>query len=38
MAQDLTADARRAVEWDCATLINRYATLNDATRWAETRL
>ena len=31
----MTDDDRRAIEWDCATLINRYATLNDAARWAE---
>jgi hypothetical protein len=35
MAGALTADTRRAIEWDCATLINLYATLNDAARWAE---
>ena len=35
MAEALTADTRRAIEWDCATLINLYATLNDAARWAE---
>jgi len=35
MPEALTADARRAIEWDCATLINLYATLNDAARWAE---
>ena len=32
---DMTADDRRAIEWDCATLINRYASLNDEARWAE---
>ncbi len=35
MATGLTEDARRAIEWDCAALINLYATLNDAARWAE---
>ena len=35
MADSLTAEARRAIEWDCATLINLYATLNDSARWAE---
>ena len=35
MAEALTVDARRAIEWDCATLINLYASLNDAARWAE---
>jgi hypothetical protein len=35
MAEALTADARRAIEWDCAALINRYAALNDAARWVE---
>jgi len=30
----MTADERRAIEWDCARLINLYATLNDAARWA----
>lgn len=31
----LSDDARRAIEWECARLINRYANLNDAARWAE---
>ena len=35
MPEGLTDDARRAIEWDCATLINLYAILNDAARWAE---
>lgn len=35
MAEGLAEDARRAIEWDCARMINLYATLNDAARWAE---
>jgi len=35
MPDSLTEDARRAIEWDCARLINLYAALNDAARWAE---
>jgi hypothetical protein len=35
MPDSLTEDTRRAIEWDCAALINLYATLNDAARWAE---
>jgi hypothetical protein len=35
MATGLTEDARRAIEWDCAALINLYATLNDAALWAD---
>jgi hypothetical protein len=35
MADSLTDEVRRAIEWDCATLINRYAALNDAARWPE---
>ena len=31
----MTEDERRAIEWDCAALINRYAMLNDAARWAD---
>ena len=31
----LSDDARRAIEWECFRLINLYATLNDAARWAE---
>lgn len=31
----MTAEERRAIEWDCARLINLYATLNDAARWGE---
>lgn len=31
----LWADTIRAIEWDCARLINRYALLNDAHRWDE---
>ena len=29
----LPDDARRAIEWDCAMLINRYTLLNDAADW-----
>lgn len=32
---DLTAEARRAIEHECARLIARYANLNDAGRWDE---
>lgn len=32
---DLSADERRAIEWDCARLVNRYANLNDAALWDE---
>lgn len=28
-------DASRAIEWECARLINLYAQLNDAARWEE---
>ena len=35
MAEGLAEDVRRAIEWDCARMINLYATLNDAARWAE---
>ena len=31
----LSDDARRAIEADCARLINLYANLNDAARWPE---
>ncbi len=31
----MTPDARRAIEWECARLINLYASLNDAGRWHE---
>lgn len=31
----LSDDARRAIEADCARLINLYATLNDAAHWPE---
>lgn len=31
----MTPEARRAVEWECARLINLYASLNDAGRWHE---
>lgn len=31
----LSDDARRAIEWECARLINLYANLNDAARWPE---
>lgn len=32
---ELSGDERRAIEWDCARLINLYARLNDAARWEE---
>lgn len=35
MGQKLPAEAVRAIEWDCARLINLYAQLNDASRWEE---
>ena len=35
MVDELTADERRAIEWDCAKLINLYASLNDEGRWSE---
>ncbi|WP_375393274.1 nuclear transport factor 2 family protein [uncultured Sphingomonas sp.] len=31
----LSDDGRRAIEADCARLINLYANLNDAARWPE---
>lgn len=31
----LSDDARRAIEADCARLVNLYANLNDAARWPE---
>lgn len=31
----LTDEGRRAIEQDCARLINHYANLNDAARWEE---
>jgi len=31
----VTRDERRAIEWDCARLVARYANLNDAARWEE---
>jgi hypothetical protein len=34
-AGELSATDRRAIEWDCARLINLYAQLNDAGRWEE---
>lgn len=34
-ADGLSAADRRAIEWDCARLINLYAQLNDAARWEE---
>jgi len=30
---DLSPDAVRAIEWECARLISLYAQLNDAARW-----
>lgn len=35
MGDGLNADERRAIEWDCARLINLYAGLNDEGRWPE---
>jgi hypothetical protein len=35
MGDELTADERRAIEWDCVKLINLYASLNDQGCWAE---
>jgi hypothetical protein len=35
MAVELTADEQHAIEWDCARLINLYASLNDEGRWPE---
>ncbi len=29
----MTDDERRAIEWDCTKLINRYTLLNDAADW-----
>lgn len=29
----MTEDERRAIEWDCTKLINRYTLLNDAADW-----
>jgi ketosteroid isomerase-like protein len=29
----VTDDERRAIEWDCTKLINRYTLLNDAADW-----
>jgi len=34
-ASKLSDADRRAIEWDCARLINLYAQLNDAARWEE---
>ena len=31
----LTTAEAHAIEWECARLINLYAQLNDAARWAE---
>ncbi len=30
---NLTADQRRAIEWECTRLVNLYANLNDAANW-----
>jgi hypothetical protein len=30
---DLTADQRRAIEWECARLVSLYANLNDVADW-----
>lgn len=35
VADTMSDDARRAIEADCARLINLYANLNDQARWAE---
>ncbi|MEG3146312.1 nuclear transport factor 2 family protein [Sphingomonas sp. RT2P30] len=35
MVDEMTEDERRAIEWDCARLINLYAMLNDEGRWPE---
>jgi len=35
MTEALTTGERRAIEWDCARLINLYAALNDEGRWPE---
>jgi hypothetical protein len=32
---ELSAADQRAIEWDCARLINLYAQLNDAARWED---
>jgi hypothetical protein len=31
----MTEEDRRAIEWECARLINLYANLNDEARWEE---
>ena len=31
----MTPEQRRAIEWECARLINHYANLNDQGRWDE---
>ena len=31
----MTAEERRAAEWDCTRLVHLYANLNDAARWTE---
>src|SRR3954470_19509706 len=31
----MTEDERRAIEWECARLINLYANLNDEARWED---
>ena len=31
----MTDEERRAIEWECARLINLYANLNDEGRWGE---
>ena len=31
----MTDEERRAIEWECARLINLYANLNDEARWEE---
>jgi hypothetical protein len=30
---NLTAEQRRAIEWECTRLVNLYANLNDAAEW-----
>ncbi|UVO51271.1 nuclear transport factor 2 family protein [Sphingomonas sp. SUN019] len=35
VADVISAEERRAIEWDCARLINLYAMLNDEARWTD---
>jgi len=34
-ASAISEEQRRAIEWECARLINHYANLNDEGRWEE---